>query len=75
MCRWFLQCSTDGSEEIQFECESAEILLLDFSTASSWSIMIWVVIVGYFMHLKIIQDGFRDTDNDICDICLQVCSQ
>lgn len=27
--------------------------------------MIWVLIVGYFMHFKIIQGGFWDTDNDM----------
>lgn len=37
--------------------------------------MVWILVVGYFMLLKIIQDGFWDTDNDICDISLQISSQ
>lgn len=47
---------------------------LAFNTASL-GIMIWVLTVGYFMHLKIIQDGFWDADNDICDICSPFSSQ
>lgn len=47
---------------------------LAFNTASL-GIMIWVLTVGYVMHLKIIQDGFWDADNDICDICSPFSSQ